>query len=373
MLLPTLYKRGAAAGVMLQWTVWSDGDLLFTEHGQVGGRLIRSAGNRKKGKNIGRSNATTPTEQADAEAKAAWEKRIKRGGYKGTIAEAKDYLHSVPMLAHKYPEHLEKGKVEFPVLVQPKLDGLRVLAYWKGETVVLQSRKLTYYTAPKHIIAELKHRLIDDQERVLDGELYCHDMTLNEINSAGKKYHKGQTERLQFHVYDSTYLNEQGQRQEDRLEMVREHFKDYGETEHIREVLSVWRHSDDGVQRLFGQFVADGYEGAIIRTLDNTYEFDTRSHGLLKLKDHQEEEFEIVAVKAGSGKAANWPVFTCANPKGTKKKTFEVLPKGDDKTKRRMLAEGPLLIGRMLTVRFHQWTAYVQPEHPRGITIREDI
>lgn len=369
--LPTLYKRGVVTDVVLQWTVWVEGDVLYTEHGQVGGNLQRSAGNKKKGKNAGRSNATTGPQQAKAEARAAWEKRIKRGGYKESIAHAKTYLHSVPMLAHKYPEHLEKGKVNFPVLVQPKLDGLRVLAYRKGDTVVLQSRKLTYYTAPSHIIKELECRIEGDM--VLDGELYCHDMTLNEINSAAKKHHPGETERLQFHIYDATYLSAQGQCQDARHDMVLEHFNDYGESEYVRTVPTFDCYSDDQVQAHYKHFVGEGYEGAIVRTLDNTYEFDTRSHGLLKLKDHQEEEFEIVGIRPGKGKAAKHPVFTCKNARSTKGETFDVLPKADDKTKRAMLLLGATVIGRMLTVRFHQWTQYGQPEHPRGITIREDI
>lgn len=370
---PTLYKRGAAAGVMLQWRVWTEGPTLFTEHGQVGGKLQRSPGNAKEGKNPGKANETTAEQQAAKEALAAWEKRIKRGGYKADIEEAKRYLHAVPMLAHKYPEHLAKGKVRFPVLVQPKLDGLRSPGYVKGGKPILQSRKLTHYTAPKHILAELKVAL-GDSDLILDGELYCHEMSLNEINSAGKKYHAGDTERLKLHVYDCTRQGQQGQTQDARHDAVIDFFTKLGDScTHIVRVPTYRASSDEDVQRLNAKFLAEGYEGAIIRTLDHTYEFDTRSHGLLKLKDHLEQEFEIVGMAAGSGKAAKWPVFTCKNPRSTKGETFDVLPKGDDKAKRAMLALGDVVIGRMLTVRFHQWTAYGQPEHPRGITIREDI
>lgn len=82
---PTLYKRGATADVMLQWSVWTDGDMLYTEQGQVGCKLHRTTSNRKQGKNIDSANATTGADQAEAEAQAAWTKRIEQDGYREDI------------------------------------------------------------------------------------------------------------------------------------------------------------------------------------------------------------------------------------------------------------------------------------------------
>ncbi len=367
---PMLYKRGKAAETMLQWEIWSEGAVVHTRHGQVGGKLQTTVGNEKQGKNIGRSNETTPVQQAEAEALAAWTKRRDRGGYRETKEWAENYLHSVPMLAHKYGD--QKDKISFPVLVQPKLDGFRCLAYRKDGRVVLQGRKVTFYTAPQHIIQELEKVLDDDI--VLDGELYCHGLSLQDIGSRVKKDHGEKTLELEYHVYDITRQSEQGQRQDNRLEHLKGWFNDEGA--HIdRDVYMVETfvsHTHSHVALYHSRFASDGYEGAIIRTMDNEYEFDTRSRGLLKLKDFIDEEFEIIGVKAGSGKAAAWPIFTCANEKGTKKKEFDVLPKGTDAQKRKMLKDGANLIGKQLTVRFHQWSPYGQPEQPRGICVRED-
>lgn len=368
-MLKTLYKRGKVAGIMLQWRVWVEGDKVFTEHGQVGGKLQKTVGNAKVAKNVGAKNSTTPTEQAVKEACAAWTKRKERAGYRETIEEALSYLHSVPMLAHKFDDHAEK--ISYPVLVQPKLDGLRCLAYRNHEgRVVLQGRKVTFYTAPKHIIAELEKHLVDDM--ILDGELYNHGLTLQDINSYAKKYNGGKTEQLVLHVYDATLWSEQGQTQEERFDMVESWF----DARRVHTVYKLPTHvarSHDEVKSLHDEFVEGGYEGAMVRTYDHEYEFDTRSHGLLKLKDFMEEEFEIIGVKHGRGKAAGWPIFVCANPKSTKDKEFDVLPMGTDEQKRKMLQDGPQLIGRQLTVRFLQWTPYGQPEQPRGVVIRDDI
>ncbi len=379
--MQTLYKRGKAAGTMLEWTVWADDGKVFTRHGQLGGKLQESPGKAAKAKNIGRSNETTPVEQAEKEAEAAYRKRIDRNGYREDIEEAREYLHSVPMLAHKYEDHVARGKVQFPVITQPKLNGVRCIAYWKGKKIVLQSRKLKFYIAPKHIAEALEELMAaaGDRDLVIDGELYCHGLTLSQVNSRVKKYKPGETEQIQFHVYDITRLSEQGQTQRWRSTLLEDWFQDIDEVSCIQQVPSQYAGSDEAVRGDHEQYVGEGYEGAIVRTLDHEYEFDTRSHGLLKLKDFHDEEFEIIAVGHGEGKARHWPVFTCANPKSTATKhgkphkEFTVLPMGEDAEKREMLKDGPHLIGKQLTVRFHMWTEYNQPEHPRGLVIREDV
>ena len=377
--LPTLYKRGKSTGTLLEWTVWADDNKVYTKHGQVGARLQTTVGNTKHGKNIGRSNATTPQEQATAEANAAFRKRIDRGGYLVSKTDAATHVHSVPMLAHKYEDKIKRGQVKFPVITQPKLNGVRCIAYRQDDgKIVLQSRKLKFYSSCKHIIKALGD-LDLRSDLVIDGELYRHGLSLSRISSLVKKYRPNETELIQFHVYDITRLSEQGQDQRKRVIMLNEWFKGIDEVSCIQQVPSELAGDDEVVRKDHNNYVEDGYEGAIIRTLDHTYNFDTRSHGLLKLKDFIDMEFEITSVTNGEGKAQHWPVFTCANPTSTAMKNgkphkeFTVLPMGDDSEKRAMLLQAPLLIGMQLTVRFHMWTEYHQPEHPRGIVIREDI
>ena len=87
--LPTLFKAGSN-GKMLQWRVWSDGDTYYEEHGQIGGKLQTTPGTRCEGKNIGRANATTPSEQAEAEALAQFEKKLKAHNYAETLDAARN-------------------------------------------------------------------------------------------------------------------------------------------------------------------------------------------------------------------------------------------------------------------------------------------
>ncbi|MEJ2027139.1 MAG: aconitase family protein, partial [Limibacillus sp.] len=81
--------------------------------------------NKVEGKNIGRSNETTPQEQAEKEARAAWQKKLDRK-YSLTPEEARETVF-LPMLAHNWRK--QKRYPEFPLDVQPKLDGVRCIAH----------------------------------------------------------------------------------------------------------------------------------------------------------------------------------------------------------------------------------------------------
>ena len=74
--LPTLYSLNSNGSVQ-QWTISVKNNLITKEYGQVGGKIQTTSDFVKKGKNIGRSNETTPDDQALLEAKAQWEKKQK--------------------------------------------------------------------------------------------------------------------------------------------------------------------------------------------------------------------------------------------------------------------------------------------------------
>lgn len=113
--LPTLYKE-SKNGKIRQWSIWTEGSKVWTEHGQKGGKL-RQTYKEAKSKNIGKSNETTPREQAKKEAQSKWEKKLDKQYFK-TIKEAKD-INLFPMLAKTFKEE----KIEFDCDIQAKMDG----------------------------------------------------------------------------------------------------------------------------------------------------------------------------------------------------------------------------------------------------------
>ena len=188
--LPTLYKRNSN-GSLNQWTITVANTTITTTYGQVGGAMQTTSDTITEGKNIGRSNETTPQQQAQLEATAQHEKK-RKSGYVADLATAQrggtdDIIEGgvLPMLAKVYEDRADK--VPFPVAVQSKLDGHRCIAVIEasgafGVSVSLWSRTRKPIKSMPHIVAELRsifaERLrtgeITDGMYVTDGELYVH-------------------------------------------------------------------------------------------------------------------------------------------------------------------------------------------------------
>ncbi|KKL16297.1 hypothetical protein LCGC14_2497020, partial [marine sediment metagenome] len=78
MKLTTLYQK-ASTGTLQEWTISTTKNIILTEWGQVGGAIQKTHDVIKTGKSIGRSNETTPDQQAQLEAQSRWEKKKKKG------------------------------------------------------------------------------------------------------------------------------------------------------------------------------------------------------------------------------------------------------------------------------------------------------
>ena len=117
----TLYKK-AKTGKIQVYTSWTKGNELFSEYGELGGKIQESS-IVCTGKNIGRANETSPEEQAILEGKAKCQLK-KDKGYFETIEEAQTEVVFLPMLA----KDGRKVKIKYPCDAQPKLDGVRCMA-----------------------------------------------------------------------------------------------------------------------------------------------------------------------------------------------------------------------------------------------------
>jgi hypothetical protein len=208
----TLYKHTANEGTQ-EWEIRVEAGrggagVMITTYGLKGGKKQESREVISVGKNVGKKNETSPYEQACAEALARWYKQKDRKGYGLTVEESADIRSVSPMLAHTYDKHAKK--VDWgTAFAQPKLDGFRCLAHiGQDKKVKLLSREnqpLLALSDLRGTIAELAKgmKLLGEQDQtvILDGELYCHGMSLNQISSACKKK-SDLTKKIQYHVYD---------------------------------------------------------------------------------------------------------------------------------------------------------------------------
>jgi len=355
MKLPVLYHK-AKGGDLRQWRVWAKGDTIMTEYGQVGGKLQQSL-KKAISKNVGRSNATTPDAQAEAEAQSLWTFKVERK-YSETKEGAQEELR-LPMLAHKYED--KKKNVSFPAFVQPKLDGVRCLAEWEGNKVVLTSRAGKPYKMPP-VQEQLEKWL--PRHMVLDGELYYHGLSCQTVTSLVKKWKPG-SEQIIYNVYDVPVCDEGDETltfEERTLKL-----NSIAEFKNVKRVPTFKVASHTELMTLYGQFVQEGYEGAILRLGHGQYLWGHRSSELLKVKEFQDAEFLVVDARDGRGKMTACVVWTCQSNGGL----FECTMKVTMDERRRFYAERKKYIGKKLTVRYFDLTDDGIPRFPVGIVFRD--
>jgi ATP-dependent DNA ligase len=110
-----------------------------------------------------------------------------------------------------------------------------------------------------------------------------------------------------------------------------------------------FKESTATVDRLHDEFVAAGYEGAMLRAPDAVYATGARSAALLKYRRFGDAEFEIVGATGARGTDAGCVVWQCATETG---RIFDVVPAWPDHERREAFVDAACFLRRMLTVRF---------------------
>lgn len=366
---PVLYKR-TAAGKTQTWKIWvePDGDVgvIRIRHGLEEGKKQNQEERIEEGKNRGRSNETTPFEQAVLEAEARWNRQINRNCYGRTVEDSDVARAAAPMLAHNYQDHYKKVDWE-TAFMQPKLNGHRMLATRSPATgkVVLRSRKGDPYTGLDHIAEALEAVL--PEGATLDGELYAHGMSLQKIASAGrrKKSKAAHAEELKFHVYDLVAA----MRFASRFKQAREILA--AGPAHVELVETVVVRSRADLAVCERRALDDGYEGAILRHGVGGYESGDRTTALLKVKTFVDEEFEVIDAKQGKSTYKGMCVFICKTAAGHE---FEATAPGTHDEKRAFWADHKKYIGRRLTIKFETYSDgdCPVPLKPVALGFRED-
>lgn len=355
---PTLYHR-TAKGAVVSWDCLADGADIVVTWGQIDGQQQTSRVTCL-GKNQGKSNETTASEQAEKEAEAKWVAQ-QRKKYSLSAEIAKDDESIRPMLAQDYNKR--KDDLKFPVYCQSKLDGLRALAYLKDGKVVLQSRGNKTYSLPD-IESALAYFMKPGM--VLDGELYVHGTSLQTINSwvRGKK---PEAVKIQYHLYDMVTDDDFSVRTKKLENLVEDSLISGVPNPPLVLVETHPVKSEAHVLQLQEHFIKKGYEGAIVRTATGKYRYGYRSPDLLKLKNWLDSEFRIIGFQVGKGKFQSVPTFKCATADG---QSFDVTPKGTEEERMQMLKEAEQSIGQLLTVRYFMLSPSGIPLYPVGGNIR---
>lgn len=148
------------------------------------------------------------------------------------------------------------------------------------------------------------------------------------------------------------------------------------DTEHLQLVPIVEITQESEIQPLHDQFVAEGYEGLMIRNSGSPYKLKDRSNDLLKYKNFHDMEFEIVGARAPiNGKEEGCIIWELKLPSSDA--TFTCRPRDTYESRKADWIEynqdPSQFIGCQYTVRFQEKYDNGIPRFPTGISIRCDI
>ena len=369
----TLYKLNTNDSTQV-WSIYCNETSYWTEVSKLDGKKILNEPTivKAKGKN-------TQAEQVilDVESKIRNKKDKKYVEDIKDIHKAENSLDGyTAMLAYKYKDH--SHKIVFPCTLQRKYDGIRCLTTKDG----FFSRGRKQFSSCQHIWEELKPFFEKYPDARLDGEFYTHKYKdeFELICSAVKKTADKATEehiklqrKIEYHVYDAPIINGLVETDKfiDRQKMIAQELKNL---KYIKVVETLYEINEEDIEEQKCKWIEEGYEGAMIRNTNMPYEYK-RSYNLLKLKDFEDSEFEIIGINEGVGNYAGCVgSFNLKMKDGTE---FDAKLDGKKERLTYLFTHQDEVIGKMATVRHQGLSIHGKPRFPvmraiRGLKNRSD-
>lgn len=240
-----------------------------------------------------------------------------------------------------------------------KIDGVRCSFYWKDGEVRTASRGGGDYDASTSFMRhnpKLIQFFEEHPDIVLDGELYKHGKSLQQISGAARlEKDTAGMDWLEYYIYD---VMDSTKTFEERLDIL------HDITDELNLGFNPEREWDDGelkfqivpqetvvgwanIQKLHDKYVGEGFEGIVIRDPSKVYNFGGRTNAMIKVKMYKDAEFEIVGYSEGL--RPEDMVFVCKTKEG---KEFEAKPIGPRELKWEYLDRMDEIIGKMATVKY---------------------
>lgn len=357
----TLYKRQESLNKIQEYTMQVQGNKYRSISGYTDGAKTTSEWTVCSGKNIGRSNETTPSQQAVSEAQAKINKKVD-SGYFADIKQIDTSKLFKPMLANKWEDRMDK--VSYPLYSQPKLDGIRCIV--KADGMWTRTGK-AILSAP-HIFNALKPLFKANPKLIFDGELYC-DKYANDFNAIVSLVKKTKptakdladsAKVIEYHIYDLPSCKDTFTvRSSELASMDLPHCCVLVNTDKVECV--------NDVNSKYEEYMNEGYEGQMIR-VDGKYE-NKRSNTLLKHKSFIDEEYTIVGVEEGGGNLTGMVgALVFESQKGQR---FNASVNGGWDHLQGLWRNKKSLIGKDATIKYFNLTPAGVPRFPKVTAIRD--
>ena len=290
------------------------------------------------------------------------------------------------MLAHKFEE---KHVKEWPVAVEPKLDGVRVICLVKGGKAQFFSRTGKPFPAVEHLGQEVMDlcKANGIQKVAFDGEIVSGNF--NKTVGDVRRKDEAATD-AEYHIFDvvpyAKFTSDEWQEislsYEERRNMLAA-IMEKNASPVLKQTPIHYAKSAEEAQALYADFRAQGLEGAIVKPLSGTY-VKKRSRNWLKLKNEETEDLIVKGAFEGTGKYAGMLGGLICDRNGVdvrvgggftdvQRKEFWDAYQKDVNTTQIPGQPTPFeLFGRMIEVEFHEVTPDGSLRHPRFVRFRDD-
>lgn len=391
----TLYKRDKK-GKLMEWSIerysnnqpdiwnanWTG---YITKSGYVDGKITTSAPTLVTAKNIGKSNETSIMEQIDSEMDSKIQYQLDHGYSRDIPGEERRFDVS---LADKYPDRQEKGKLEFPYIVEPKLDGLRCYIRLVDGEVKMFSRNHKEFVSCPHIKESrfVKAFFLKHPDAILDGELYNHELKndFNKIVSLVKKTKPSakdleeSAKLVQYHCFDVYYADNASllyrgrkiclalflydefklgdgcvvQPIVDSIHFVGLKFSVDAPMPFGMYIKLETANTEEEAEKAIEEITAQGYEGIMLKK--NVPYFFGRSFDMLKYKKFKDAEYRIVTFEEGKGNLAGIAAAViCETESGEQ---FKAGVTGTQAHARELFNNKESYAGKLATIKYQELT-----------------
>lgn len=222
------------------------------------------------------------------------------------------------MLSHKY--NPKKLIDRFPVAVEPKLDGIRVIIILKH----IEEEDEYYYDTsvysragkPFNSLEAVEDMIVDtfsetswEEDMVFDGEVFCGDFKRTVSQVKRKSEQALDAVYTIFDILPLSEFNDEGSTLEfkDRRAQLTEFFKAAPEGQHVlKRSKAVLVEDHDAILESYAKAREAGHEGIIIKPIEGDISkwVPKRSFGWMKIKDKQTADLPIIGAEEGEGRLA---------------------------------------------------------------------
>lgn len=340
-----LYKNHKN-GKIGYWEAWTEGRTLYMQHAtglndqpQLVTETIFSG---KQGRSIEEQAAFRLRSRANSKIDAGYVASITEASSAPTDADGK----TKPMLAQKFKDY-KKEIDTTKAYVQLKYNGHRCVIMMTENGAIAYSRNGKPSPGAQHILDGISLPV----GTILDGEIYCHGLKLQNISSLVRK-NQSESKSLYYVLFDVIVPRPFSE----RFVMMQDMRSELGASVKLAPTRRL-----DQISSIDGSLkkaLESGYEGLIVRLDGKPYECGRRSDQVLKLKQFMDDEFTVIDVlKSKDG----WGILVCQLPNGD---TFKASAPGTVYEKEYVLRNKDKYIGKRVTIEFAEYTSDGKPFQP---------